>query len=86
MHETPCEALKECSRETSDRLERVEEALMHIDNNVKATREIVEIFNDTKGFVNTVKTMSKIAIWFGVTTAALTGIYHTIKNYNPFGD
>ncbi len=63
------------------RLGRLEESIEQIDINIRAMREILELFNDTKGFINTVRGVSKVAIWFGATSAALTAIYHAIKHF-----
>lgn len=80
MHEPPCEPLKECQKKTTDRLDSLEESMASVHSNVIATREIIEAWNNGRGFVTTIRVMSKIVVWLGVTGAAITGIYHAIKH------
>ena len=81
MHETPCETLVKCKEETSDRLDSLEEKVETISVNVQAMREILDTWNNTKGFVSTVRIMSKVLVWTVATGAALTAIYHAIKHF-----
>ena len=75
MHESPCETLKECKTNTDDRLTNIEDKL-------DSLLEIVEVWDNGKGFINTVKVISKIAIFISLTGAALTTIYQAVKHYN----
>jgi len=65
------------------RIDDMETSVESIKIDVKAMREIIETWNNGKGFVNTVRVLSKIVIFLSLTGAALTGIYQSIKH---FGD
>lgn len=80
MHAPPCEPLKECKKETSDRLTTIETDIKEMKSDICAMRDILETWNNTKGFVTTVKVLSKLAIWASVTIGALTAIYHALKH------
>ena len=81
MHETPCETLVKCREETGDRLTNIENDVRSIQDDVKAMREIIETWNNTKGFVTTIHNLSKVTVWLTTTSAALAGIWYAIKHF-----
>ena len=81
QHEPPCEPLKKCRTETSDRLTNIENDIKSMKDDVCAMKDILETWNNTKGFVTTIKIISKVAVWIGITSAAFTGIYHAIRHF-----
>lgn len=81
MHETPCQILQDCKEDTSTRITNLEKDVGEIKDDVKAMREIIEAWNNSKGFVITLRIMSKVMIFVTTTGAALAGIYWAIKNW-----
>lgn len=77
MHDT---LVKRKDETTDERLNRLEVKVESIDDNVQAMREILDTWNNTKGFVTTVRVLSKVTIFIGVTGAALAGIYQALKH------
>lgn len=76
-----------------ERLEKIEnevaaiqsdiKTILSMQNDIKAIYDIIETWNNTKGFVVTIRVLSKVAVWIGVTGAALATIYHFLEH---FGD
>lgn len=88
-HTPPCDQLKVCSEDTEKRMSGLEAQISDLKSNVddmksdlKAMREIIETWNNTKGFVTTIQVLSKIAMWFAGLTAAIVGAYHAIKHWS----
>ena len=78
---TECKELEECKQAVETRISEMEDSIESIKDDVKAMREIIETWNNGKGFVNTIRILSKIAVWLGLTGAALAGIYHSIRHW-----
>ena len=58
-----------------EELERTSEALQKTNENLK---EILEVWNNGKGFVKTSKTFSKFLVWASITIAATSGVIAAI--------
>lgn len=80
-HVTPCQPLRECKEDTTERLTNIENDLKHIKESLESMVDIINTWNNGKGFVNTIRVLSKIAVWLGITGAAITGIYQSIKHF-----
>lgn len=81
MHEPPCEPLKKCRAETSDRLTVLEEKVCNIEQTSQEALEILKTWNEGKTVVKWLKIGSKIAIWLAGTWAAIKVIGKYLKDY-----
>jgi hypothetical protein len=81
MHEPPCEPLKKCRAETSDRLTTLEEKVCKIERNSDAILEILNTWNEGKSVVKWMKIGSKIVMWLSGTSIAIVGIYQSIRHF-----
>lgn len=76
-HEAPCQYL-------TDHLNlerRIFEKLDSIESDIRSTKEIVEIWNSTKGFLSTVQVIGTLAKWVVTVGAALAAIGFAIKQW-----
>ena len=74
MHETPCDTLIKCKETTEERMDRIEEKLDSI-------HDMIEAWDNAKGFISVIRMLSKIAIWCGATGAAITASTHFIRHF-----
>ena len=43
--------------------------------------DIMEAWNNGKGFINTIRIISKIAIWAGLVTGAVVSMWQAFKHF-----
>ena len=86
-HTPPCDELVKCKDDTKTRLTNIEtqqvtmcQDISDIKDSVTSMSEIINTWNNGKGFINTIRILSKLVLWFGAITAAIAGTYHYLKH------
>ena len=76
-HNCPCQPLQDCQEDVHARLINIENELMELKGmkeDVATMAEILSAWNNSKGFVTTVKILGKTAIFIVVMAGAITAI------------
>lgn len=81
MHEPPCDPLKKCRAETSDRLTILEEKVCIIEQTSQEALDILKTWNEGKTVIKWLRVASKIVIWVAATWAAIVAVGKYLKDY-----
>lgn len=80
MPETPLDELKEYVDSVDDKLDLLLERIEELALRQASMSEIMLAWNNTKGFVKTVQTVSKVLRWIAVTGAALSVVWYAMTH------
>jgi len=83
-HNTPCEMLK-LTATTQDQmfamLEDIQRTNAKQSKILEEQKDMFKAWNDTKGFISTMKSLGALLIWITVTVGALVIIIHATRDY-----
>jgi len=86
MHDSPCKTLTDCISEKDETMSLINQRLINIENDLRdihkmkddlsTVAEILSAWNNTKGFVTTLKILGRVIMWSAAIGAAFVAFSH----------